>query len=268
MVTIDCFMGKGGVGKTTLSVEYAHILQKNGRNTCIVGLDQQHNAQDVLKSRGYDIPYFGLYAWDRMSAMVKYIVDNTFMKQFKDYVPLVAPDFITLCALAELLVEDGKKFENVVIDFPPNHSGLSMLNAPDLLATWAWKAFTVKGRVKRLLGRSDAVLDNSDYIWATVREFKEKIKSARMWAVTLPSELSTLESLKLVAYLRKLNYVPAGFIMNVFPSNECQCAPCKNRWLIATDWLVYLKQQARQLSLNVEIIKEGAFEDLRSLIPA
>lgn len=259
-------MGKGGVGKTTLSVELAHACQEAGKKVCIVGLDQQHNAADVLRSRKYEIPYFGLYAWDRMSAMVQYIVDNTFMKQFKEYVPLVAPDFITLCALSELLVDHAGEYDAIVIDFPPNHAGLSMLNAPDLLSTWAWKAYTVKGRVKRLLGKTDAVLDNAEYLWNTVKAFKAAIKGARMWAVTLPAELSVAESLKLVEFLRKNEYNVAGFVLNRFPGDTCECYPCRKAREEAVDWYVYLQQRARAFQVPVVVVGDGRFSDVEKLV--
>ena len=51
MTKIYAMVGKGGVGKTTLAVELACEIKKKTDSVCIIGLDRQHNAADVLKEK-------------------------------------------------------------------------------------------------------------------------------------------------------------------------------------------------------------------------
>ena len=50
------FLGKGGVGKTTLSVNFAIYLSKNGFKTYLMSVDPAHNIADLLETKLHNGP--------------------------------------------------------------------------------------------------------------------------------------------------------------------------------------------------------------------
>ena len=197
---IYVFMGKGGVGKTTLSVELAKYLQdKTGRSVLVVGIDRQNNAREYIDRCGYNLPSNSVCQLDKISDMMNFVIDNTFLKNFKSYVPLIAPDFLSITSLAELLEGDGANYDDIVIDFPPNHSGLMLVNMPNILNNLAYKAITLKNRVRRLVKGDDQALEQMEYLHRIVINMKSKLDNAMWIPVGLPQQVSLIEVKKLVA---------------------------------------------------------------------
>ena len=56
MKTNAFFLGKGGVGKTTMSAAFALSLARSGKRVLVASLDPAHNLGDVLSTKLSDIP--------------------------------------------------------------------------------------------------------------------------------------------------------------------------------------------------------------------
>ncbi len=261
---ILALMGKGGVGKSTLAVEFAKYLQTKG-TVLVVGLDQQHNANDMIKSQNLNIEYKGLYTQDKMTTVVESIIDNTMLKNFKSYAPFVAPDLITICALAELMY-DLKNVDYVVIDFPPNHAGLGMINFPNILENITFKALTIKNRVKKLVKGKDEALTNLDYIYKIVIAFKEIAQHIQYYCVSLPTTISEMETGKLIKYLTELRYFNFHIIVNMVPISVVRapgempyssvCEICDRRFKEAENHVLNLQNVAKTLGVGFATIDE------------
>lgn len=260
---IYAFMGKGGVGKTTLSVELAKRL---GKNTVVVGLDRQHNALDLIVDQKLDIPYFGLYTEDKISKMMQYVIDNTFLKNFQTYVPLIAPDFVSIIALADLIHDTVDGFDNIVIDFPPNHSGLSMINMPNILENMAYKALTLKHRVKKAVTGHDKALEDMDFMWQRVLSFKEILKLVKFIPVGIPQLLPLYETVKLIEQLIEYGYHVGKLVVNMMPEFDSHCTVCTKRLFHAEKiWKTFL-EFGKNLGIQSIQIHEGDFSNISDII--
>jgi len=56
MISNAFFLGKGGVGKTTMSAAFALALARSGKRVLIASLDPAHNLGDVLTTTLKDTP--------------------------------------------------------------------------------------------------------------------------------------------------------------------------------------------------------------------
>jgi len=255
-----------GVGKTTLSVELARACQEAGRKVGIMGLDQQHNAADVIAARGYAIPYHGLYVYEKVARDVQVIVENTMMHRFKDYAALVAPDLITMASLGQVLYDTRGQYDDVVVDFPPNHSGLSMLRLPNILHNIAWKAVTIKNRVRKLVTGHDEALEVAERMYGVLVHFRDVLdQDGCFLPVMAPGDLALAELVRLSETLRELSFRVGAYIFNLFPRTNPGCARCVAHVREATRLLGELTRRARADGVEVVVVGEGDFTALASL---
>jgi anion-transporting ArsA/GET3 family ATPase len=222
------FCGKGGVGKSTLSVEMARRLMKKGR-TALMAIDQQHNIENIIEHEGYiiDTVLVDHNNIEYVTKIVEQVVETTILHNFKEYLPVLAPDFITIAGLAKTF-SAIKGIEYTVIDFPPNHAALTMLLLPAIMEKWAFKAFTIRHRVKKLITGSDLTMKNLEYTRDLLGEFREVIRKTRFCCVGTPTYLGFIETVKLVEYLRQEGLNPYRIIVNMFErSEDSSCKTCR-----------------------------------------
>lgn len=221
---IFAYLGKGGVGKSTLAVETAFCLKSLGSVVCI-GLDQQHNHRDIIEIEHYDIPYVCLSP--KVTQFVEYVLENTPMKAFKESAPIIASDFISVLNLAEVYSEVINKYQYIVVDFPPNHSGLKMLQFPGILDNMIYKALTLKERIRKMVKGSSDVLDKIEYLVKIGDLLKKEIYSFYWIPVGIPTELGYLEACRSYNDLKRLSLKVHKIVCNmVYPIPEYECALC------------------------------------------
>lgn len=253
------FIGKGGVGKTTLAVEMANILSKDYNVLC-VGLDQQHNHKDLIKMYNYDIPYKEMS--NKISTMMEEFIDHTFMKGFRVYVPFVAPDFVAINSLAELLYQIKEDYDYIVIDMPPNTQGLLMLNMPSLMHNMSFKALTMKNRINRMLKGEDLALDNMDYMFKISENLKDKIKECQFNVVGIPTSLGLIESKRAYEKLIEMGYIVPRIILNMTtPPPSDVCSVCFNRHVKEKEYIEDFHKFGKEIGLKVNLIQYSLKED-------
>lgn len=220
-------IGKGGTGKTTIAVELSRVLTDIGETMC-VGIDRQNNHADLIEMKNYKIKYNVLT--NKINKIFNQMIEFSFLKGFQDFIPLLAPDFLTISELAELLNNVDDVFDNVVIDMPPNTQGLSMLNMPDAMENMTFKTLTLKNRLRKKIKGSDPGLDAAKYLHDIILDLREKIKSTNWIAIGIPTELGFIETVRSVEYLQKFGYKVYSIIVNMVQlDNPDKCSICKKK---------------------------------------
>lgn len=136
--------GKGGTGKTTLSVALAHIAAQQGRRTVVVEVDSQRPA--LTGYFGQAPPYepvevsknlfISNIAWSSaledwvggivaMRRIVHLIMRNKVVQVFLNVTP-GARDLVVLWRVMEL----ASKFDTVIVDMPASGNAVAMLTVP------------------------------------------------------------------------------------------------------------------------------------------
>lgn len=266
MTKIYAMVGKGGVGKTTLAVELACEIKKKTDSVCIIGLDRQHNAADVLKEKNVQIDYHGLFQFDKIGEMAGFIIDNTFLKGYREFIPIVAPDFLTICALSECFHEFYGKYEYIVIDFPPNHAALYMLNLPNVLNSIIYKALTLKGRIKKMVKGNDGVMDNIEHLEIIIKEFKTHLAEINFCPIMTPTSLSFLECKKLIDFLGEQKLKTLCVILNMMPIFQAGCPSCGSRQYHSKPVIDELVDYTKNMNLRLCGVIEHHISGLHQLL--
>lgn len=238
-------MGKGGVGKTTIAVEMTKYIQDCGYKVILMGLDQQQNHKDVIEQMGYNIEEYQLGT--KMTDFVDYIMKNTGYRHVSDYVPTVAKDFIAVAQLSEMLHQMKDDYDYVVLDFPPNHSGLTMLRMPMRIDNAVCKALMIKNRIKSLIGKKDPAVEKLEYIGKILQEAKIKINKGIFFPLAIPTELGILEAKKSYAEIVDLKYKVGKFICNFIPPiPDVECQYCNSRYHQSNEYLENITEFAEK----------------------
>lgn len=246
---ITSFIGKGGVGKSTLAVLLS-LYYKDHTPTICVGLDQQHNHRDIIEANDYNIEYVAIT--NKISDMVEEIIANSFMKGFREYGDPLMPSFISIVELAELVSQVDGKYEHLLIDMPPNTQGLLMLNMPPLLHNMAFKGMTLKNRINKMIKGEDVVLDGIDYITRISLRLKELMADSDFFVVGITTELGFLECQRAVTKLMEIKYhVPAVIVNMVEPIPDDDCKLCFDRYQFANTMLAKYNDYFSKLNIPV-----------------
>ena len=246
---ITSFIGKGGVGKSTLAVLLSLYFKSKSTTICI-GLDQQHNHRDIIQSNGYDIEFVAIT--NKISQMIEDIIANSFIKGFREYGELVMPSFVSIVELAELVNQVDAKYDNLVIDMPPNTQGLLLLNMPPVLNNMAFKGLTLKNRINRMVKGKDIMLDNIDYINEISEKLKDYINVSDFFVVGIATELGLLECQRAVTKLQQMKYsIPAVIVNMVEPIPEDDCGLCHDRYQFAKVKLAEYNKYFEKMNIPV-----------------
>ena len=183
MLRIAAFVGKGGVGKTTLAAAFSLLYARRGARVLVVSLDPAHNLGDVLGAELSEEPRRvapNLDAlevdYDRMvrrtlrelADKVKDIYGHLRVFNLEGYVDVLqhSPGVEEQAALETIirLVKacEGKwGYDLLVLDTPPTGLTLRILALPSVSLIWVEKLIELRlailGRrkaVERVLGRS------------------------------------------------------------------------------------------------------------------
>jgi len=243
------FSGKGGVGKTTLAVNLANYLNKFGKSV-VIGLDQQNNHVDLIKMEKFDVDYECLATV--VNEKIEVVIENTFIGKYKEYAQVMMPDIVAMCNLGELMRRIGDKYQFLVIDFPPNHAGLTLLHLPIILNNIAFKAMTIKNRVRRMMKGSDPALENIEYFAENQRMMLKNFKEAYWFPLGIPTDLGLIETRKSYEFIKKIGYMPKKIIVNmVAPIPEGECEYCMARYYNANLVLADFNKLGEEAGLDV-----------------
>ena len=159
------FIGKGGVGKTTLAAANAAALAAAGRKVLVVSTDQAHSLGDVLDAGLGAEPKElagGLYAahvdsralvdssWARLRGHLRTILAASGVGELAVEELTVLPGVEELLALFEVaeLVRGGP-WETVLVDCAPTAEALRLLALPEAVTGYLERLFPAHRRMVR-----------------------------------------------------------------------------------------------------------------------
>lgn len=260
-------MGKGGVGKTTLSAATALAAAEMGSRILLVSTDAAHSLGDALNTRlGRDpvrvtdsmdaVELDGRYelerSWSAIAEYARTLLGVAELDRLHTDELVVVPGLDQLLALTRLhrFVSDGD-WDAIVVDCAPSADSLRLLSLPDVLDWYASRLFgrngSMRSRVRRTLERTLSVSGPSNELVASVSDLSQTLAELRLTLreadttarlVVTPERLVVAEAQRTRTYLALYGYrVDALLVNRVLDPAE---APM--------EWNNWHAQQARQLA--------------------
>lgn len=234
------FLGKGGVGKTTLSLALGRVLSRRGP-TLVISLDPAHNLGDLAGVRLEDTP-----REVRPGLFLQEVDLEGRVRAFRDELRnLIRSRFPRLLYLAEPLKEGmwfpgdqeeallramldalEQPVDHVVLDMPPTGMALRVLGWAsyrkrwlEALVRWREQIAARKRQVLRLWGREekDTVLERLRMLLGQEDHRRAKIREVRWWVVETPDPLARKEAERIQETLAREGWSLMGVIRNRDP---------------------------------------------------
>jgi len=256
-------MGKGGVGKSTLSSLIAYKLAKRGEKTVLISLDFAHNLGDIFNmkigNKGVRLEeHLDIFEPD-IDRWVEEYLRNTrvLIKENYKYVSVFNLDNmlnlmknspgIEEYAILHLLYEKTKALADMdylVVDMPPTALALRIFALPFITREWLKtllklrKEILVKReRIANVHGKEKfdfAVDEHEDKVYRNLKEQEEEnafllklIQGANIIPVTLPVQLSFKETERILKKLSEFKLNVPFVIVNRVKNDEwkkgCVC---------------------------------------------
>jgi arsenite-transporting ATPase len=218
-------LGKGGVGKTTVSIMLGYLLAELGFRTLVASLDPAKHLKEYLSLRGllsleritytknlyaiqYDVESYSKRVVDEYVTMLKRLMPALSVLNLDQIIDMVkeSPGFeeeVFLRILAEL--HGMNDFDVIVVDTPPTGVALRVLSLPALYSIWVRQLkrlrediVALRYVIARTLGRSielrDPVLDKLEELRQKYEKLQELFKTGTTYvAVATPEPLPVFE---------------------------------------------------------------------------
>ena len=269
-------LGKGGVGKTTISAALAYLQRRTHKSepVTICSIDPAPSLDDIFQTKIGDQPRavlrdrrFFAAEFDAMAQFRRWTddlrsrlqsaltaedrgvhldltLDRNFLLALLDVVPPGIDEIFAIFQIVKLLREGGY----VVIDMAPTGHALEVLQTPGRLLAWSRLLLKTLAAHRTLPLARDAAVEIAA-LSQNVRDLAAILrdpKRSSVVVVTLPEPLPTYETRSLLRTLSKLEApVRTIFVNRVLMHNAGRCSRCK----LTMDWqaaaLNKLRQQMR-----------------------
>lgn len=247
------FLGKGGVGKTTMSAAFALTMARSGKKVLIASLDPAHNLGDVLDARLTGYPeeveknLFALEV-DLNYWVEKYLEEsreelartysynltlnlNSFFDIMK-YSP-GTEEYAVLWAIEHIRCDLSGDYDIVVYDTPPTALSLRFLAMPTISNLWIAELTKLRSRIlekRSTITRlnpdapiaKSCVDKNDDKVYGKLGTIKRRLgdlsalftRESYMAVVLNPDVLSVSEALRIKDELDKIDIPLSGLCLN------------------------------------------------------
>jgi len=237
-------VGKGGVGKTTLSLATALAAADAGHRVCVLSTDAAHSLGDALgrpigpkrvsiapgvEAREVSAQEELAGSWLEIQAWLRELLRDEADAMVVDEL-LVFPGLEELFALRAVCEEEARGETDVcVVDCAPTGSALRMLRFPDALDVFMDQIFDLERRGAKLLrpilgdsamGRllpSDAFFDAFENLYRDVADVRSLLTDATRTTARLvvnPAQMVVAEARRTFAYLNLYGVVTDGVLVN------------------------------------------------------
>lgn len=247
------FLGKGGVGKTTLSSAFAVSIARSGKKVLIASLDPAHNLGDALgvrlggEPREVEPRLFALEvdlaAWvdkyleesrDQLKSTYSYNLTlnmDSFFSILK-YSP-GTEEYAVLWAIEDIHCRLAPDYDLVVFDTPPTALSLRFLSLPAISGLWVAELTKLRERIlerRQTITRlnpespvaSSCVDKDDDKVYGKLGSIRKRLaaldhlfsKESFISVIVNPDELSVYEALRIKEELTRLKIPISAVCVN------------------------------------------------------
>lgn len=247
------FLGKGGVGKTTLSSAFALTLARSGKKVLIASLDPAHNLGDALKTplngepkkveENLDALEVDLAKWvdkylkeskDQLKATYSYNLTlnlDSFFNILK-YSP-GTEEYAVLWAIEDIHCRLAPTYDIVVFDTPPTALSLRFLSLPAISGLWVAELTKLRERIlerRQTITRlnpespvaASCVDKADDKVYGKLGTIRTRLaslnalfsKQSFLSVIVNPDDLSVLEALRIKEELTRLGIPLSAVCVN------------------------------------------------------
>ncbi|MEN6296772.1 MAG: ArsA family ATPase [Rectinema sp.] len=247
------FLGKGGVGKTTLSASFALTLARSGQKVLVASLDPAHNLGDALGSAlknepltvepNLDAMEIDLETWintyleesrSQLKSTYSYNVTLNLDSLFKilKYSP-GTEEYAVLWAIEDIHCRLSPLYDIVVLDTPPTALSLRFLSMPTISGLWVKELSKLRETILekrstlvRLNPESpvkESCLDkDDDKVYGKLSTIRQRLsmlehlfqKESFINVIVNPDELSVTEALRIKDELDRLEIPISTICLN------------------------------------------------------
>lgn len=247
------FLGKGGVGKTTLSAATAFALSRQGRKVVIASLDPAHNLGDIFGIRlrnepmpvadGLDGIEVDVAEWvaryldeSRREIKANYAYSMSLnldsLLDILKYAP-GTEEYAVLWAIEHVHRAYAGAYDTIVFDTPPTALALRFLAMPSLSILWMRALATLRGQIlakRQTLLRVNpnapvpkgATDKREDRVYGKLTSIQTRLhalhdlftRESYLTVVMNPDELSLAESLRIREELDRLGLTLRSVCLN------------------------------------------------------
>ncbi len=258
-MNIIFYLGKGGVGKSSLSILSALELSQNQFTVALISLDRAHNLFDILQADTDQLPAALTVLEPDIDRFIQKYLQNTEVQMRRSYSYLTALNLekhFKILRLAPGLEEYGlllafrhylekfKKYNYIIFDMPPTAVALKFFGLPSVSLIW----------LKQLLQLRDEILHKKEIIssvkWGKKEIETDKIKknlleqkseyesllnifrnTAQCYLniVSTPDSVSLAESKRIIHHLHELHIPVHRLAINKFSAEKAP--PHQNSFL-------------------------------------
>jgi arsenite/tail-anchored protein-transporting ATPase len=274
-------LGKGGVGKTTISAALAFHHRRSAKNDAVTvcsvdpapSLDDIFQAaigsepRPVLRDRKLHAVELDAMAdfrqWteslrerlnqaftgEQRGLHIDVSLDRRFLLALLDIVPPGVDEIFAIFRILELLAGGGR----VVIDMAPTGHALELLRTPDRLLAWARLLLKTLAQHRELPFAQDAAVEVAS-VSQNVRALAAILRDpnrSQVMAVTLPEPLPDYETRRLLHALEELETPLRAVFINRVLTDASRCARCRltMQWQNAS--LAGLRKQLQGVTIFV-----------------
>lgn len=247
------FLGKGGVGKTTLSAAFALRQAREGRKVLVASLDPAHNLGDVLDlalgdapravEEGLEAMEVDLAAWvdryleeSRRELLATYSYDLSLNLDSFFNIMRFSPgteEYAVLWAIEHVYCNLAGAYDLVVFDTPPTALSLRFLAMPSVSELWVNELSKLRARIlerRQTVTRinpsspvaSSCVDPGEDRVFGKLSSIRRRLaalnvlfRSESYMAVVLnPDQLSVAEALRIKDELGRIRIPLRALCLN------------------------------------------------------
>lgn len=234
------YVGKGGVGKTTLAAMTATHAAKLGHRTLVISTDIAHSLGDVLNLRLQHEPQLvadGLFAqeinvleearrsWGKIQGEVSEFLRREGIPDVQADELAILPGMEEVAALVQIgKISRSGEYDCVVVDAAPTGETTRLLSMPETFHWYAGRLKAWRGRLNRFArgflknAMADLnVVDVLDDLAQRVRELRTTLTDARYSSyriVVTPDRVVLKEAQRAETYLNLFEYPVDAVVIN------------------------------------------------------
>jgi arsenite-transporting ATPase len=248
------FVGKGGVGKSTMAALCAVSLGEGGRRALVVSMDPAHNLSDIFEKKLSDKPFsitpvlsameVDEENWvrayldeiqEQINRTYSYLTAFNLEKYFKVIKHSPGLEEYALILAFNKIIKGFSSYDYIIFDMPPTALALKFFNLPALSLVWIEQLINLrreiiekrkiitKIRIIKKERETDKVYNKlntkRDYFLSLKDEF-ENIELSKINLVTNPDTLSFAESERIYSGLKDINIGIERIIYNKMQKGE------------------------------------------------